>query len=516
MQKWYVVGATLLIAGAAHAQDAASESLSQQMSARSHACDYKPVKLAREGLDLWRANAASHDCDSLQMAVYLLLESSNVLGEGKLPEELIDLEIRHACSIDAYALAYSLGYSAILRNELETAAIWFEKCLNLAASEPEPYMESALQALAVVHMRLGNRPDAMACLEQAYALNPAPNNVEGINTLAYINYYEGDCQTALQWTAIGHARIAELRLDERVPPIMYEASEQALILTELGVYIALGDTLEARSTLEQLDLQGNFTQRELAAAATLLAYLQWLGDPDFALTFRPQIEAWTAAADEGNLRSYLGINARLVQQRTELGDTAWVQELFTLGQAPLPLRGLLSGHCACEVSADAVAGKEQFAGSKRHWMGLTALFAALTGAGMVALWRLRKWQVAGQKWSQRSPQDCLRFLTDCAESAPPRTARWTRNFDAVIALNTLLKRNQPPRLMLAELDMTAWSEDEKRVFEALRAGQRTNEIAQSLHLSMNRIYKIRRALRSKLNLASHISLDDWLTQSDES
>lgn len=504
----------LAVAAHTHAQTSATPSLSQQMSSRSHACDYNPAKLTRKGLELWRANEGSHNCDSLQMAVYLLLESSNVLGEGKLPAELIDLEIAHACSVDAYALAYSLGYSAILRNELETAAIWYEKCLNLAEYEPEAYTESALQALAVVHMRLGNRQKALVCLEQAYALNPAPNNVEGINTLAYINYYQGDCQTALQWTAIGHARIAELRQDKRVPPVMYEATRQALMLTELGVYIALGDTLQAQSTLEQLDLKGDFTQRELAAAATLLAYLQWIEDPDFALTFRPQIETWTSSADEGSLRSFLGVNARLIQQQATLSDADWVKELFALGQIPLPLRGLLSGHCACEVD-EALTGLAPFARSKRRWMLLMAFFAALTGSGLIVLWQQRKWEVAGQKWSHRSAQDCLRLLADRADSATQHTFRWSRDFDAVIALNNLLERNTSPRLSLAEVDMEAWSEDEKRVFEALRAGHRSNEVAQMLNMSMNRIYKIRRALRSKLNLARHISLDDWLTESEE-
>lgn len=478
---------------------------SQEMSERSQQLGGSPAMMGREGELLWRRAVETGDCDSLSMAAFLIMVSANRLGESRIPERVLQLESKHPCVISTSALAYSIGVHAALNGNWGQAEPWFQRTVVLAENEPMVYLQNALNALAVAQMNLGEHRRAIATLKRLHQLDRTAFPIESMNTLAYANFLVGNCSDALEWCALGANRIAEISKESGMLPSVYESALVGILLTELEISIALDDKDRAASAFDRINFDGSFDQREINAAAALVLYFQWSELPDLAVVMRNRLQRWAEGVDSHGLEDHLGVNSTLFRELKDAPDSLWQAELMRLADLPFELRGLVRSECGRSMEP---AGLVQVEEGRRRWEG----YAIVSGLVLLAVFGGVAW--AGFHFRRRArlrlkgDAELVSFLDSATERQ--RRAWFRKDWAAFDAYSELLNRHFPQLEVGLQALMSDWPEVECEVALALAQGQTSKSIAIEQDLTMGRIYTIRRVIRKRLGLKSHVDLDDWL------
>lgn len=478
---------------------------SEELAARALGLGQSPHLMGDEGQRLWHWAQTANDCDSLNMAAFLIVESSNQVGNSAATAQALALEGAFHCPVNSGALAYSFGANAALNGDWERAEFWFQRSVHLAKEDPPYFLQNALNALSVSHMNTGKPNLAIQTLETLHAMGDQHFPLEGFNSLAHANYLVGNCADALEWCGLGKDRVAAVVHAPGVNPVNIGGAENALLLTELEVCMAMGDTARARAAFTSIDFNRSFHQREVAAVALLTAYFQWIGNDQLASLFRPRLQALVAGASHGTMNDHLGLNTELYAAHTGMGDAAWREHLLLLGRTPHYLRGLPRMDCGPVPTGLETSKLKR---EERTWRRIAFALVGTAVAWGVAVFVHRRRELALAEQQRMSDREVLMQLDRMVPLTTKPTA--AKRKLAARAFTDLMDKHFPaPHSSLQRL-IQDWPLEEQDVAICLAKGLKTNEIAIHSGASMNRIYTTRRSIRRRLQLPSNVVLEDWL------
>lgn len=478
---------------------------SEQLAARALASGQSPHVMGQQGRELWDWALESNNCDSLKMAAFLILESSNQIGNSPATESALAIESEFSCPVTSGALAYSLGANAALNGDWVRAAFWFDRSAGLAKNEPAFFLKNVLNALSVAQMSTGRHLRAIQTLEELYNLGPEGFPLEGYNSIAYANYLVANCEGALEWCRLGNKRIAETLADESISVVDVRRAATGIQLTELEVCIAMGDAVRAAQVFNALDFNSNFDQRELAAAGLLTVYFQSTGQLELASMFRPRLQQWADKSSIDVLEDGLGVNSRLYSSEGKaLSEEMWRERLMSLAETPLVMRGLPGAGCA---SVSEASQMDRLSQAELTWRvaGLISFLSTLIAMTVYLILRRRRREM--EELQSEGEQEIIARLDRLAKQWASSLSR--RRY-AAQAFALLVKRHFPEERTGLEEIVQDWPQLERDVVNLLSSGLKTNEVAIQLGLSMTRVYAVRRAVRKRLKLPSHVVLEAWL------
>jgi DNA-binding NarL/FixJ family response regulator len=326
-------------------------------------------------------------------------------------------------------------------------------------------------------------------------LAPAHTNPVELNNFAFASIVVGRCAEAVGWCNLALDRV-QTAVEEGAPYAKYLQSERnAILLTRFFAELQLRDEAAYVKTLSEIDLQGAWNGRELAAVCALTNHALWLDEPERFAAIRPVLSKWIEAESSADVLEAIGACHALFAPWNP--GEAWRTEWDRVRQVPEVFRGLPRTNCAESAPVVRTDRSMPFGIAATWGLLLVALGAAFF---LVALWRRHRRVVAldaltAPAWEER---------VEAALLGGKPLSRMER-LEALRSVRNLAHQDwQLDQIRSAQIQH--WPELEQNVARHLADGEHTKAIAQRLDISVAMVYKTRHAIRNRLDLQPNDSL----------
>ncbi len=474
-----------------HGLAQANPPLWQRMEQAFEACDHDPVKAEIRARQMLTLKTTREECDSLLLVEFLLRNSANLLGTEWPP---LDFELPQVCNRVPSPLLFVRGVTAFRDGEHEMASNWFRKAAEVGATESVINQQQALQALGATLTHLNRYREALAAFQAAFDLDPETLNPIEFNNFAFANLVIGRCTEAIDWCNLALEEIAKA-VKEDDPFVEYLLSERnAVLLTRLYAEIQQGDETACERTLAEIELQGTWNGRELAAACALTNHALWTNDPERFAAIRPVLLTWLESESHSDALMSLGASCALFESSSQAD---WRGVWDRVREVPAVFRGAPGAPCEA-TEFQAVARRPiPFAAWAMWGLLLGTLGAATYG---VVLWKRRRQLVALDGLNASAWEGHVEAALLKKGKASP--------MERMLALRALRNLAHQEWFLdqIHSAQIQQWPPLEQHVARQLAAGVHTKAIAQELGISVSTVYKTRHAIRTRLDLKPNDSL----------
>ncbi len=447
-----------------------------------------PIGLKDHAISLRRKAVETGDCDLALVAQSLQLRALMMLREAP-SLDLLSAQRLADCDPAYPRLAYDIGCFLIARDSLEAA----EERLLLATRMPT-WASHAWNMIGSARMQQGDLTGAATAWEQAHRTTLKHPNPSVLVNLGLVACRQNDWAKGQYWFNL--AWEAHLWNQETQDYVFIEDIGGVIQLNLLRTAVNLRDPRAADAAWAQVAPTASTTY-PLQQLRPMLDYALWRGGFD-GVESLVRIYGNQLPEDSAEVAGVL--NDRALLFSPWLDSSGWsleraVEVLSTAERTPGASFTVMN---QSNVPPELTVSKDAVNRWNRWMRGAVALLALLCLASIALWWRLERKNKAIERTSNAGLVELLRSISI------DRAATWR----TPLIINTMSARLQRTMLdgRVAPRKLAGLSERDVQVLEWVMNGQSSQQIAEQLGISVQRVYNIRSDLRTKLGLHAG---QDW-------
>ena len=484
----FIIGVFLLTALNSGERQARWTSMDEEFTERFVPFKNNPIGLKDHAISLRQEALSSGDCDLALVAQSLELRALMMLRE---PPSLELLSLQHLvnCDTDYPRLAYDIGCFLIARDSLEAA-----ESRLLQATQMPTWSSHAWNMVGSARMQKGDLTGASTAWEQAHKTTLKHPNPSVLVNLGMVSCRQNDWAKGQYWFNLAwEAHLLNLESQDYV---FIEDIGGVIQLNLLRTAVNLRDAEAADAAWAQVVPTASTTY-PLQQLRPMLDYALWRSGFEGVESL---VRIYENQLPNDSTEVVKVLNDRALLFSPWLDSSGWtlertVEVLSTAERTPGASFTVMNESAFLPMATVSNATVKQW----NRWMrGAVFAFALWCLASLVLWWRLERKNKVILRISNSGLTELLR------KTSIDHAATWS----APLVINAMSERLQLTVLdgRIAPHKLLALSERDVQVLEWIMNGQSSQQIADQLGISVQRVYNIRSDLRTKLGLRAG---QDW-------
>lgn len=443
-----------------------------------------PAYLAERGAEFFEVGKSLTSCDSTLLGYALMLEAHNLEPDAYVRPALDTV----ACPPVGVRIPQTEATIAYHNGQFDLAQKWFERALH--AAKEEPLRASLMQSLGSSAYMKNDLETALKWYAASTAFGVELLSSISLNNLASVNLALDNPEETLKWGSLAEQRLIE-EFADGLDTRTFEKRRDLILLNTCLAALALDDRQALQSNFSRMSLADFFPGMaiEFLFAANMFA---WYFDDPYPVSLHAD------AFSEYILRDSIAAVERLGPMLIllEPWQSAWEAEQTANLPAWLALKALPAEHLPPlehEMDIQPAQGSSKVL---LGWGMAGAVFLLGAGAFIRTGGLKRPVQLSASEHLQ-----ALRARLYSGEHAPEENA--TDRLESI-------HRTVP--LKLARQLSAQFTHRELEVLRGIAEGERAKDTAERLGVGSKSIYMTRTDIRKKLGMASTDRLEDVLAE----